>query len=172
MPHTSNKWPSIILVTGILFIAINLRVPFTAIAPVLEHIRHDFGLSMTAVGLLNSLPLLAFAAFSPLSASISRKFGMERTLFGALAVISAGILLRSTGSIWALYGGTIFIGIGIALGNVLLPGLIKRDFSGNMASVTGAYSITMGAAGAVGSVIVIPLALSWGWNIPRAQGRI
>jgi len=28
MSHTTNKWSSIILVTGILFIAINLRVPF------------------------------------------------------------------------------------------------------------------------------------------------
>ncbi|EKN6182159.1 MFS transporter [Yersinia enterocolitica] len=169
MSHTTDKWSSIILVTGILFIAINLRVPFTAIAPVLESIRHDFGLSITAVGLLNSLPLLAFAAFSPLSASISHKYGLERTLFGALAVISAGILLRSTCSVWALYGGTILIGIGIALGNVLLPGLIKRDFSGNVASVTGAYSITMGAAGAIGSAIVIPLTQSWGWNIALAM---
>jgi len=170
MSHTTNKWSSVILVTGILFIAINLRVPFTAIAPVLESIRHGFGLSITAVGLLNSLPLLAFAAFSPLSASISRKYGLERTLFGALAVISAGILLRSTGSVWALYGGTILIGIGIALGNVLLPGLIKRDFSGNVASVTGAYSITMGAAGAIGSAIIIPLTQSWGWNIALSAG--
>ncbi|MFE0412457.1 MFS transporter, partial [Citrobacter freundii] len=47
MSHTTNKWSSIILVTGILFIAINLRVPFTAIAPVLASIRHDFGLSIT-----------------------------------------------------------------------------------------------------------------------------
>ena len=169
MLHTTNKWSSVILMTGILFIAINLRVPFTAVAPVLESIRQDFGLSITAVGLLNSLPLLAFAAFSPLSASISRKYGVERTLFGALTVISAGILLRATASVWALYGGTVLIGIGIALGNVLLPGLIKRDFSDRVASVTGAYSITMGAAGAIGSAMVIPLTQRWGWNIALAM---
>lgn len=168
MSDTTNKWHTLTLVTGILFIAVNLRVPFTSIAPVLPLIRDDFGLSITALGLLNSLPLLAFAAFSPLSASVARKFGMERTLFGALLVISAGVLLRSEGSIWALYAGTILIGTGIALGNVLLPGLIKRDFSANMASMTGAYSITMGAAGAVGSAIIIPLTQLWGWNIALA----
>lgn len=165
MSDTTNKWHTIALVTGILFIAVNLRVPFTAIAPVLPSIRDDVGLSITAMGLLNSLPLLAFAAFSPLSASVARRFGLERTLFGALVFISAGILLRSAGSIWALYAGTILIGTGIALGNVLLPGLLKRDFSANMASMTGAYSITMGAAGAVGSAIIIPLTQFWGWNI-------
>ena len=52
MSYTTNKWSSVILLTGILFIAINLRVPFTAIAPVLQSISHDFGLSITAVGML------------------------------------------------------------------------------------------------------------------------
>lgn len=160
-----NKWHAIALVVGILFIAVNLRVPFTAIAPVLPLIQNDFGLSSSSVGLLTSLPLLAFAAFSPLSTSFARRFGLERTLFGALIIISLGILLRSAGSVWALYAGTVLIGTGIALGNVLLPGLIKRDFSANIASMTGAYSITMGAAGALGSVIIIPLAQIWGWPI-------
>lgn len=158
-----NKWHAIALVVGILFIAVNLRVPFTAIAPVLPLIQNDFGLSSSSVGLLTSLPLLAFAAFSPLSASFARRFGLERTLFLALIIIALGILLRSAGSVWALYVGTILIGTGIAFGNVLLPGLIKRDFSANIASMTGAYSITMGAAGALGSIIIIPLAQSWGW---------
>ncbi|MGP9568228.1 MFS transporter [Halomonas sp. AOP5-B2-8] len=165
MLDTKNKWHAVALVVGILFIAANLRVPFTGIAPVLPLIQNDFGLSNSALGLLTSLPLLAFAAFSPLSASVARKFGIERTLFGALVVISLGILLRSAGSAWALYAGTVLIGTGIALGNVLLPGLIKRDFSTNMASMTGAYAITMGAAGAVGSAVIIPLTQAWGWPI-------
>lgn len=165
MLDTKNKWNTIALVAGILFIAVNLRLPFTSIAPVLPLIQSDFGLSSSAVGLLTSLPLLAFAAFSPLSAPVARKFGLERTLFGALTIISLGILLRSTGSVWTLYLGTILIGTGIALGNVLLPGLVKRDLSANVASMTGAYSITMGAAGAIGSAIMIPLTQVWGWNI-------
>ncbi len=165
MLYTKNKWNTIALVAGILFIAVNLRVPFTSIAPVLPLIQSDFGLSSSAVGLLTSLPLLAFAAFSPLSAPVAHKFGLERTLFGALTIISLGILLRSTGSVWTLFLGTILIGTGIALGNVLLPGLVKRDLSANVASMTGAYSITMGAAGAIGSAIMIPLTQVWGWNI-------
>ncbi|MFP3408483.1 MFS transporter, partial [Pseudomonas sp. SIMBA_065] len=52
-----------------------------------------------------------------------------------------------------------------ALGNVLLPSLIKRDFSSKMASMIGAYSITMGAAGAVASAAIVPLTQSWGWSI-------
>ncbi|WP_460069340.1 hypothetical protein [Pseudomonas sp. H2_E05] len=81
MSDTKNKWHAIALVAGILLIAVNLRVPFTSIAPVLPLIQNDFGLSASALRpLLTSLPLLAFAAFSPLSASVARRFGIERTL--------------------------------------------------------------------------------------------
>jgi CP family cyanate transporter-like MFS transporter len=56
------------------------------------------------------------------------------------------------------------IGCGIALGNVLLPGLIKRDFPGQVAKLTGAYSLTMGVRG-VGSALIVPLAqVSAGWH--------
>ena len=164
MSYITSRWRTAALVAGILFIAVNLRVPFTSVAPVLKLIQDHFQLTTTSVGWLNALPLFAFAAFSPVSAMIARKAGLERTLFGALIVISAGILLRSAGSVWTLYAGTILIGTGIALGNVLLPGLIKRDFAGNVASMTGAYSITMGAAGAVGSAVMIPLSRLWGWD--------
>lgn len=74
MSDTKNKWHAIALVAGILLIAVNLRVPFTSIAPVVPLIQNDFGLSASALGLLTSLPLLAFAAFSPLSASVARRF--------------------------------------------------------------------------------------------------
>ncbi|GAA0324830.1 MFS transporter [Psychrobacter aestuarii] len=160
-----NKWHAIVLIVGILFIAANLRVTFTAIAPVLPLVQNDFGLSSSSVGLLTSLPLLAFAAFSPISASFARQFGLERTLFVAMIIILSGILLRSAGSVWTLYIGTMLIGVGVAFGNVLLPGLIKREFPANMASMTGAYSITMGAVGAIGSVIIVPIAQSWSWPI-------
>ncbi|HBV38369.1 MAG TPA: MFS transporter [Erwinia sp.] len=164
MSDIRNRWHVAALIAGIMLIAANLRAPFTSIAPILPLIRDSSGLSITAAGLLNALPLLAFAILSPVSAFIARRVGLERTLFYALAVISAGVLLRPTGSVWALYAGTILAGAGIALGNVLLPGLIKRDFSANMASMTGAYSITMGAVGAVGSALMIPLTQLWGWH--------
>lgn len=169
MITNKNNWAAAALIAGILLIAMNLRVPFTSVAPVAFWIQNDFALSTTAVGLLTSLPLFAFAAFSPLSASIARIFGLERTLFGALLIITFGSVLRSSGHILTLYAGTVLIGVGIALGNVLLPSLIKRDFSANVASMTAAYSIAMGMAGAIGSAVVIHLTLNWGWQVSLAM---
>ncbi|EBO3926601.1 CynX/NimT family MFS transporter [Salmonella enterica] len=150
-----------LLIAGILMIATTLRVTFTGAAPLLETIRSDYGLSTAQTGLLTTLPLLAFALVSPLAAGIARRFGMERSLFAAMLLICAGIALRSLPSAALLFAGTAIIGCGIALGNVLLPGLIKRDFSQHVARLTGAYSLTMGAAAA----LVVPLALhGFGWR--------
>lgn len=154
-----------LLIAGILMIATTLRVTFTGAAPLLETIRSDYGLSTAQTGLLTTLPLLAFALVSPLAAGIVRRFGMERSLFAAMLLICAGIALRSLPSAALLFAGTAIIGCGIALGNVLLPGLIKRDFSQHVARLTGAYSLTMGAAAALGSALVVPLALhGFGWR--------
>ncbi len=154
-----------LLIAGILMIATTLRVTFTGAAPLLETIRSDYGLSTAQTGLLTTLPLLAFALVSPLAAGIARRFGMERSLFAAMLLICAGIALRSLPSAALLFAGTAIIGCGIALGNVLLPGLIKRDFSQHVARLTGAYSLTMGAAAALGSALVVPLALhGCGWR--------
>ncbi|CAH5643115.1 MULTISPECIES: CynX/NimT family MFS transporter [Enterobacter] len=154
-----------LLVAGILMIATTLRVTFTGVAPLLDTIRQDYGLSTAQTGLLTTLPLLAFAFISPLAAGVARRLGMERSLFIALLLICIGIGVRSLPSASLLFIGTAIVGCGIALGNVLLPGLIKRDFPGQVAKLTGAYSLTMGAAAAAGSALIVPLSLgNAGWH--------
>ncbi len=140
----------IVLIAGILMIATTLRVTFTGAAPLLDTIRSAYSLTTAQTGLLTTLPLLAFALISPLAAPVARRFGMERSLFAALLLICAGIAIRSLPSPYLLFGGTAVIGGGIALGNVLLPGLIKRDFPHSVARLTGAYSLTMGSCSGTG----------------------
>ncbi|MFT3801116.1 MAG: MFS transporter [Burkholderiaceae bacterium] len=152
------------LLLGILLIAANLRAPFTGLPPLLGSIQADFGLGTTAVGALTTLPLLAFALVSPFAALLAREYGLERALFGALAAVALGIALRSTGVLWSLYAGTGIIGMGIAVGNVLLPSLVKRDFPDSVAALTGAYALAMGVAAALGSAAVVSLADAIGWR--------
>lgn len=162
---SSANGSKLLLIVGILFIAATLRVTFTGIAPLLDAIRAEYQLTTAQTGLLTTLPLLAFGLVSPLAAGVARRFGIERSLLLAMVIICLGIGLRSLPSTAWLYLGTALIGCGIALGNVLLPGLIKRDFSGHVARMTCAYSITMGAAAAAGSAMVVPLALvGFGWR--------
>lgn len=152
-------------IAGILAIAATLRVPFTGAAPLLTMVSETFSLGNTEMGILTTLPLLAFAIISPLAAKIANRLSVERSLLLAMLLICSGIALRSITSLWLLYTGTLIIGAGIALGNVLLPAIIKRRFPTQIAKITGAYSVTMGIAAAIGSAMVVPLAMmGLGWS--------
>ncbi|WP_343719921.1 MFS transporter [Achromobacter dolens] len=148
----------VLLIVGILFIAMALRAPVTGMPPLVGLIREQLGLSNTAAGMLITLPLLAFAIVSLVSAGMARRHGLERTLFAALLLIGVGIVLRSQGQAWALYAGTAVIGSGIAVGNVLLPSLLKRDFPQRVAGLTSAYVLTMSIAAGAASALAVPLA--------------
>ncbi|WP_251864394.1 CynX/NimT family MFS transporter [Achromobacter sp. Marseille-Q4962] len=153
-----------LLIAGLLLIATNLRAPITGVAPVLETLQSAFALSPAQAGLLTTLPLLAFGVISPFAAMFAREYGLERSLFGALLLIGAGVAVRSTGPVWTLYLGTAIIGAGIAVGNVLLPSLVKRDFPAKVPTVMGVCSIAMGGAAALASAGAVPLGHAFGWQ--------
>ncbi|WP_338879676.1 MFS transporter [Achromobacter veterisilvae] len=157
----SSKRPAgnpLLLIAGILCIATALRAPITGVPPLIGMLREQLGLNSTAAGMLITLPLLAFAVVSLFAAGLARRHGLERTLFAALLLIAGGIGVRTLGPAWSLYLGTAVIGAGIAIGNVLLPSLLKRDFPQRVAGLTSAYVLTMSLAAGLASAIAIPLA--------------
>lgn len=164
--HGRSTVRRVLLIAGIVLIAANLRGPLTIVGPLLETIRGETNLSAGEAGLLPALPLLTFAVLSPLVPVVARRLGVERTLWGALLVLTAGILLRSLPAMPMLWVGTALLGIAIAFGNVLLPSLIKRDFPHRVGMMTGLYSTVMGGVAAIASGVAVPLAnaLPGGWR--------
>ncbi|TPG86888.1 MFS transporter [Brevibacillus laterosporus] len=157
---------TILTVLGIILIAANLRAAITSVGPLIGDIRDNTGLTGTVAGMLTTLPLIAFAVLSPVTPKLARRFGMEKTLFVGLLVLTLGILLRSLPSTILLFVGTALIGLAIAVGNVLLPSLIKRDFPHNLGIMTGAYSLSMSIFAALASGLSVPIAhgLQIGWR--------
>jgi MFS transporter, CP family, cyanate transporter len=156
----------VLVIAGIILVAANLRGALTSVGPLLETIRRDVGLTAGQAGLLSALPLLTFAVFSPQVPKLARRVGMERLLWIALAVLTGGIVLRSLPVPGLLWVGTVLLGMAIAVGNVLLPALLKRDFPDRVAPMTSLYSVTMGVVGAIVSGFAVPLAggLPGGWR--------
>ena len=147
-----------ILIIGIILLASNLRAPITSVGPLIAAIREDLLISNTVAGALTTLPLLAFAFISPFAPKIARRFGIELTLLISLIVLTLGIFLRSLGSIEVLFIGTLFIGLAIAIGNVLLPGLVKQNFAHRVGLMTGVYAVSMNLSAAIASGVSVPLA--------------
>ncbi|HEY9576879.1 MAG TPA: MFS transporter, partial [Pseudobacillus sp.] len=167
---TAGKWRAAILVAGIMVIGANLRAPLTAVGPLVPAIRDSLGITNAIAGTITTLPLLAFAFLSPFAPKISRRFGIELTLFAALIALAVGIVLRSSGGIAALFAGTVILGLAIALGNVLLPGFIKQHFAKRLGVMTGIYSASMNLCGAIASGLSVPLASGAGFGWAGALG--
>lgn len=122
-----------LLIAGILMIATTLRVTFTGVAPARYHptgLWFKHGANRPAHD--------AASAGLRLYLSPCRRRrpapGHGAQPFIALLLICIGIGVRSLPSASLLFIGTAIVGCGIALGNVLLPGLIKRDFPGQVAN--------------------------------------
>ncbi|MBP1931038.1 CynX/NimT family MFS transporter [Ammoniphilus resinae] len=156
----------ILLVSGIILIASSLRAPITAVGPLVGAIVADTNLSNALVGLLTTLPLLAFAGLSLLAPKIAHRYGIESTLLMGLVILTLGIVIRSLDSMVALFLGTAILGLAIATGNVLLPSLIKRDFPYKIGLMTGIYTLCMNGWAAIASGVSIPLAegTGLGWR--------
>ncbi|GIO26463.1 CynX/NimT family MFS transporter [Ornithinibacillus bavariensis] len=155
------------LIAGIIIVSFNLRPAITSVGPLITTIRDDIGLTNWSAGLLTSLPLLAFAFMSPIAAKLGNRFSNERTMLWGLMILTIGISLRSISMIFLLVVGTILVGIGIAVCNVLLPGVIKEKFPLKVGLMTSVYSTGMGTFAALASGLSVPLASGFklGWNL-------
>lgn len=165
--------PALVLV-GLLLVAGNLRAGLTTVGPVLSDITGALGLSSVAASVLVSLPLVAFAVVSPFAPRLARRVGLERSLALALAVLAAGLVLRSLPGLGSLWTGTAFIGVAIAVLNVVLPALVKRDFPTRIGQITGAYSVVQAVFAAIAAGVAVPVAglTAVGWRLPLGMWAV
>ncbi|WP_313441461.1 MFS transporter [Novosphingobium sp.] len=167
--HTNRRLPGFLLATGVVLIGANLRAPITSLGPVLPDIQSGLALDGAAAGLLNALPLLLFAVLSLIAPQLGRRFGLERVLGAAMAAIALGTVLRSVWLPQGLWLGTIVLSCGIAFGNVLLPGLVKRDFPESAAGLIGLYAAAMAGMAGLSAGLAVPIArlpfAAWRWSL-------
>ena len=161
-----KKKDSILVLLGILFISFNLRAPITAVGSVVAMIKSDYLLSNAVAGFITTLPLIAFAVVSPFVSRISSRYGQSKTMMAGLLFILLGEFVRSYTGAVGLFIGTAIIGVGIAIGNVLIPAIIKKNFSDRVGMVTSIYTSGMCIYAAVGAGISVPLAkgMNLGWK--------
>ncbi|MGV3486042.1 MAG: CynX/NimT family MFS transporter [Planctomycetaceae bacterium] len=161
-----SRSSNLFLIAGILLIAVNLRPALASVGPLIEDIREATGLSSSQLGLLTTLPLIAFGVCSTLTPLLTRRFGIGATLLGAMGLLAMGAAMRAVDSLPILYLGTTLLGIAIACGNVLLPSLTKRNFAARSGLVTSLYSSAMGLGAALAAGVSVPLADDYnlGWR--------
>ena len=147
----------VIILLGIILLGMILRTPITSVGAIIGPLKNLLEINNTVAGLITTIPLIAFAIFSPFVAKISNKIGLEKTLYLAAIVTSIGLLLRFYINTSVFFVTTFIIGVGITVGNVLLPGLAKKYFPENLGVMTGFYAVVMNVSASVAAGISYPI---------------
>lgn len=154
---------------GIVATAFALRLLFASLAVSMPQIVAQTRLSPFGAGLLTTLPVLCLGLLAPLAPRLARRFGVERTLAGAMGVLALCTALRGLGPVWLLLACSVVAAGAIACGNVLLPGLVKRDFPDRPGLLTGLYVMALSAGAALAAATTVPLeraaAAGWGYGL-------
>ncbi|MFV0252116.1 MAG: CynX/NimT family MFS transporter [Beutenbergiaceae bacterium] len=159
--------PAWLLAVALVVMGLNLRAAITSVAAVLPQMRVELQLDATTAALLTSLPVLAFAAMSAPTATVARRFGVDRSMIVAGLALGLFTLIRPFTPLAGLLLATMFIGIAITVGNVLVPVVVRRDFAdhrGPMTSLT-VGAITGGAALVAALTAPIATVVGWRWSL-------
>jgi CP family cyanate transporter-like MFS transporter len=139
------------------FVGMTLRPLTTSVGPVLPEIRAEYGLSATAASLLSTLPILMFGLGAMLIPRLLHRVTPDKAISAALITLAIGGSLRLVPSVLVLYLGTIVIGLGVAVGNVVPSVITRRDFPKSIGGVMGMIAGAISISAAVAALITYPL---------------
>ena len=156
---------------AIVLTGFNLRTAVNSIGPVLQEVEDGLGVSSATAGVITTLPVLCFAALGFAGPPLAARFRDGHVLAAALLAMSVGLVGRAAaGSFWLFALGTVAAMAGGALGNVLLPGLVKRYFPDRTGLLVSAYGTAMAVGGTFASGTTAAIAArigedGWRWAL-------
>ncbi|MDT7607581.1 MAG: transporter, family, cyanate transporter [Pseudonocardiales bacterium] len=158
----------ILLVVGIVAVAVNLRCAVTSLGAVLGEVTRAWGFSGLLAGLLTALPVATFAVVGAAAPALSRRWGPERLVAAAMLAAAAGLTLRAlTGSAALFLAGSALALAGSAIGNVLMPTLVKRYFPERIGAMTALYTTALAVGMTGGAALTGPAERAFGgdWRV-------
>ena len=151
--------------TGIVLFALGIRTGVAAVSPLSQRIDLDVPLEGLTLGILGTIPPVAYAVSAALSPWFARKVGLEGAVIlvgvlGAIAHIWRGI----SPTYVSLFIATIVLMLAAGVGNVILPGLVKLYAPSRIGPLTAAYGTAMAFSSAAPTVLGVWLADEFGWR--------
>src|SRR5580698_10098511 len=159
-----------LLVVAVAAAGLNLRTAITSLPPLFPDLQAQLHLSSATLSLLAATPVICFGIVSAFAAWLNRRFGEEAILLVALAVLTAGLLLRGADPAILLFPGTALAASAIAILNVLLSSMVKRRWPERAGFLIGIYLTALSVGAILSSLISVPLYRSSGGSVQLALG--
>lgn len=140
-------------------LALNLRSVVSSVGVSLDALTPALSMSGASAGLLTTLPVLSFAFFGATANAIARTVGLHRSAALSLVALTFGMGARGlVDSTWLFMVATTVALAGAAIGNVILPPLVKRHFPDRVGTVTAIYTSALLVGAALPPAVTVPIA--------------
>lgn len=144
-------------------LAVNLRTFVGSLGVTLPDVRDSLAINTTVAGLLTTFPVLAFALAGPLAPRLVARVGLRGAATVTLAVLAFALVARSLADAsWWFVAITALAPAGVAIGNVILPALVKQHFPGRIALASSVGTALVVLGGAVSAAVTVPIANAFG----------
>ncbi len=154
--RSTQVMSALLLFAAVFVAAFNLRSGISSLGAVLADALAAFGVGGSLAGVITAIPGLFFSVLGLLAVPLATRLGLSRTLFIGMALSLLGLAARPwVGDIWAFIVLTVFVTVGIALANVLLPAWIKNHGGRHIVALMTVYGSVLGISGAAGPLTAL-----------------
>jgi CP family cyanate transporter-like MFS transporter len=149
-------------VVAVVLLALNLRSVLAGLPPLVPDVRSELDISAAAAGVLTTLPVFCMGAFAPVAPWLAARWPMERTLALCALLTAVGTGMRGLGTTAAMFVAAPLIGVAIAIGQAVLPPLIRARYPRDVGLLTGALSMAIVLGSVLGAGAAVPLENAFG----------
>ena len=135
----------------VMIAAFSLRSLITTVGPVVRDIKNDLNISSGIAGMLTTIPIIIFSVTAFFAGAVLPRFKVRISAPVCFVLTAAGALIRSYGGLFGLYFGTLLLGLGIGVLNVLIPALNREKLPQRVGVLTGIYNVSLNLMAGMGS---------------------
>lgn len=164
-----------------MLVAINLRPAAASVGPLLHRIEVGDSLSTGWASALTTLPVLCFGLLALAAPPLATRLGVHAAVAAAMCLLLAGQLVRLIAGVGFLFLGTALAGSAIAVGNVLMPVMVRRDFTDHAGTAMSVFSACLIGSAALAAGVSVPVANAFGggwrpglavWAVPAGVAAL
>ena len=161
----SSRFTFWLVLCAMVLLATNMRAPIVALGSIAPVVQDALNISETQIGWLGAVPMLTFAVGALISPAIGKRFGLENTLIAMIALLTAGMIIRTVIPTWiGFLSGTLLLTLAIGFANTLAAPVIKQRTPNHIPLITGLFSLTMTVSAGIVAGVVLPLSEQVGWQ--------
>ena len=155
----------ILIIVGIVIAAFNLRPGVTGLSPLLDAMGEEIHLSATFLAIIGMLPPLLYGLSGFITPRLYTRFTDLGLTLAAMLMVTIGLGVRAViDSPPVFLALSVLALLGMGIGNVVLPPLVKSYFPDRVALMSTVHVGLLQFVTFIPPLVAVPLATGFGWR--------